>query len=401
MRHALAIGLASTLVIVAACGGGNSSPTSPSSSGGPAAGSPTGATVRGTINNVTSTTRAEGVSGALDTAGFTVTVVGTGITASVSSNGQFTLTGVPAGDIQIHITGPGVDATLTLSNVQAGQTIEIKIKVSGNTATLDDDARQVSGQMEIEGRVEAPLTAGVAPTVFTTVVAGKVINILATTAVRKGNTSYPVDTALPTVLLTGFRVHVKGTANTTNPTAPSVDALEVKIQNENADLPSQYEYEGVIASVTGSAAAFTVTLTDGRVIRGDSNTRFADGSFASLLAGVEIEAKGVIVNDATGSYLRAGTIEFEDGDDEDNDGEDDGEFEGTVSGASVGGSCPSLSFSLTVKNGPTYGVTTTPSTTFEPACAAMALKVGDKVEVEGTLTAGSIAATKVEKNMKK
>jgi len=359
-----------------------------------------GATVTGTVS-VGSTARAEGVSGPLAVSGLIVTVVGTGITGTVGANGEFTLTGVPGGDIQLRITGPGVDATLTLTGVQAGQTIQIQITVRGNSASVDADSRQGSSELQVEGRIEvAPGSAEP----FWMIVAGRTINILGTTTVRKGNTTYPVNSALNTQLRVGIRVHVKGTPNTTT-APPSVDAREVMIQNENADLPSQYEYEGVIASVTGSAAAFTVTLTDGRVIRGDGNTRFEDGTFASLVPGTEIEARGVIINDPTGSYLRASRIEFEDGDDEDDDGEDDGENDDDeVKGAFVSGSgtCPSLSFQLRDKRSRTWNVTTSASTQFDPACAAGTTATvyftgAGEVEVEGTISGSSVAATRVEK----
>jgi len=403
MRHALAIGLVSTLVIVAACGGGGSSaPTSPSPSMGSPGSQTTGATVTGTVS-VGSTARAEGASGPLAVSGLTVTVVGTSLTATVGPNGEFTLTGVPGGNVQLRITGPGVDATLTLSGVQAGQTIQIQITVRGGTASIDADSRQGS-ELEVEGRIELAPAADLAPT--TMIVAGRTINIMSTTVVRKGGTSYPVTAGLVALLRVGVRVHVKGAPNAAT-TPPSVDAREVMIQNENADLPSQYEYEGVIAplpgGLQGSASAFTITLVDGRVIRGDSNTRFEDGSFASLAPGVEIEARGVIINESpTVSYLRASRIEIEDGNDdgEDDDDADDDEVKGTfVSGS---GACPALSFTLRDKRSRTWNVTTSASTQFDPSCVAGTTATAyftgaGEVEVEGAMSGSSIAATKVEK----
>ena len=83
-----------------------------------------------------------------------VTVVGTGVTASVHPNGTFVLTNVPPGDIQLHFTGPGTDALLTVTGVAGGDELRITVQVSGNTATLQDLSRKDKlNKVEIEGAV--------------------------------------------------------------------------------------------------------------------------------------------------------------------------------------------------------------------------------------------------------
>src|SRR4029077_3570199 len=105
--------------LTAACGGQGSSPTSPSTTG--AAGA--GAMITGSV---------QGASGALTAAGFgaaitgvTVTVVGTGISAAVDAGGRFTLLNVPTGNVQLQLTGGGANAVVTISTVEASQTIDV------------------------------------------------------------------------------------------------------------------------------------------------------------------------------------------------------------------------------------------------------------------------------------
>lgn len=84
-------------------------------------------------------------------------------------------------------------------------------------------------------------------------------------------------------------MHVKGQASGT-----TLVASLVQIQNTNTDIP--VEVNGVIDTVTGSAAAFQFKIGS-RVIKGDAATTFfGDGSatvtFASLKDGVRVEVKG-------------------------------------------------------------------------------------------------------------
>ena len=90
-------------------------------------------------------------------------------------------------------------------------------------------------------------------------------------------------------LAIGIRVHVKG-----RPSSGALLASIIQIQNTHADIP--VEINGVIDSVTGSAAAFRFKIGS-RVVKGDSlTTLFGDGSatvtFAALKDGVLVEVKG-------------------------------------------------------------------------------------------------------------
>lgn len=66
--------------------------------------------------------------------GIVVTVEGTSLQSIVDEEGEFALSGVPAGTVTLHFQGPGVDALLTVSGLVGGQVLTLKVHVSGHTA---------------------------------------------------------------------------------------------------------------------------------------------------------------------------------------------------------------------------------------------------------------------------
>ena len=159
----------------AACGGTESlSPAGPSgfreSRGaviiGQLTGIPAGASTTGT------TARAE------DSSKLSVTIVGTDIATEVNGIGQFELTGVPPGDVQLRFSGNGVSGTITLTGVAAGDRIHIVVTLSGNAARLvredrDDDDDDDEDEDEFEGAVSGLI--GACPSITFTV-AGVTVN---------------------------------------------------------------------------------------------------------------------------------------------------------------------------------------------------------------------------------
>ena len=159
----------------AACGGTESlSPAGPSGVResraaviiGQLTGIPVGASTTGM------TTRAE------DSSKLSVTIVGTDITTDVNGIGQFQLTGVPPGDVQLRFSGNGVSGTITLTGVAAGDRIHIVVALSGNAARLvredrDDDDDDDEDEDEFEGAVSGLI--GACPSITFTV-AGVTVN---------------------------------------------------------------------------------------------------------------------------------------------------------------------------------------------------------------------------------
>src|SRR5580765_552809 len=93
------VALIASIVVMAGCGSSPSSSFSPSSPSPLPTGSG-GATIAGSVSG------ASGASGGLHTesTGLTITITGTGISTTVSPGGSFALTGVPSGNVELHIT---------------------------------------------------------------------------------------------------------------------------------------------------------------------------------------------------------------------------------------------------------------------------------------------------------
>lgn len=133
--------LAVTYLTAAACGGSPSSPSDLSGSG---------ATITGRVNGgnaLTSPSWSTASSSQAAAATLTVSVVGTNITTTVDGNGQFTLTNVPAGTVRIQFTGPGTNATITLSGLNSGEHIDITVTLRGNNASVDSQSVEAEGKV--------------------------------------------------------------------------------------------------------------------------------------------------------------------------------------------------------------------------------------------------------------
>ena len=87
-----------------------------------------------------------------------VSVAGATMTAAVSRLGDFVLTNVPAGPLELRFTGDGIAATLPLGAMTGGETITVSVLLTPAQATVDAIARVRGDQALIEGTVEAPTT---------------------------------------------------------------------------------------------------------------------------------------------------------------------------------------------------------------------------------------------------
>ena len=173
----LIIGMALVLSGIA-CGGASSSVTGPT---GVLTGSST-ARITGRVNGVTAASTSRDTSSVRATTSLRVSIVGTNITTNVDGSGQFTLTGVPPGDVTLEFSGSGVSARLTLTGVTASQEIRIEVRLNGNSARLeserrdrrddDDDDDDDDEDDELEGAVSG-LTGACPSLTFT--VAGRTV----------------------------------------------------------------------------------------------------------------------------------------------------------------------------------------------------------------------------------
>jgi hypothetical protein len=394
MRKLLALGLTAALALTVACSDSNSpaSPMAPSLVEAPAGptGPTSGAMLTGTVT-VASTARTVS---ARDVGGLTISVPGTSLSTAVDGTGNFTLDGVPPGDVQIRITGAGVDVTLGVNGVQAGQTIKLKITVSGTGGSIDSDSRNDSpadpGRRELEGRIETIVDGS------SLIVSGQLVTTDSNTVVRKGD-----DTTMSFAdLEVGMRVHVKGTMDS-NGVSPSLLASEIKVQNTNLTVPMKVE--GTVAATpapSGTCPTITFVLEDKNItVMTDSRTNFKS-SCSEIGPGDEVEVMGRLQSPVAptdeptpspGSTILADKIEVtSEGDATDDDEEEveEIEFKGVMS--ALGGSCPAVSFTVDGTS-----VTASSKTSFKPSCNA--LKNGDRVEVKAVFLDGNYLATRVER----
>lgn len=357
---------------MAACGSNSSAPVAPSS--GNAATSLTAATITGTVRSAV--------------AGGTIGVSGTGMTSGLDGAGHFTLANVPTGDLQLQVSSGAASAMVPIAAVQAAQTIEIVVSVSGASAHLESEVRHGAGETELKGVVDAvpPATAGSAFRV-----AGKTVTTNASTTFVNGTLAG---------LKVGTRVEVKGTL-----AGDSLAATRVEIEDASTPIPAptaptptpgseptEAEFSGAISALSGGASSFQFTAA-GRLVKGDATTALLGSSdrartFADLTNGKVVEVKGV----QRSGFVQASRIRIEEPDTDagDNGGKTEAEAEGTL--GAVSGTCPVIASSAGATK-----FTTSASTRFDGAACA-AFKAGDRVEVKGTRkTDGSIAAARLEK----
>jgi hypothetical protein len=119
--------VAGSFLAVAAAAGWTACSSNPAS---PSDGA--GATVAGTVSRSS------------DLQGLTVSVVGTGLSATVERSGYFQIGRVPSGNVQLNFKDPAIDATTQLSNVAQGELVEIQVQLTGGSATIVSETRSNS-----------------------------------------------------------------------------------------------------------------------------------------------------------------------------------------------------------------------------------------------------------------
>lgn len=147
----------------------------------------------------------------------TVSVTGTNVSSPVDGSGNFTLSGVPTGDDDLHISGGSSDAHVHVSGVTENEHINVNLTVSGTTATVEDSDRESeNNEAEIEGLVSAIDT-----TAHTLTVRGKTVSVPTGTPIMHGNTAIAF-----AQIKVGDRVHIHGTN-----TSAGITATKVTVQD--------------------------------------------------------------------------------------------------------------------------------------------------------------------------
>ena len=311
------VSLIATALGASACGSSAPSPTGPSQLSGPSnTATGAGATINGSMTGAALSAVSLGSGFAsLTGPGIMVTVVGTSITAPVNPNGTFTLTNVPPGDIQLHFTGTGTDATLTVTGVNGGDELRITVEVSGSTATLKSVSRKDKlNKVEIEGTVASGTCASF-------VVNGTTITTDAATQYSKGTCA----SVLPGVL-----VQVKG-STLADGTVRATDVMFKKPEGDDDGDgdgvgKNKLQLEGLVTA--GACGAFTVKNV---AVTTDATTVFKNGRCEEIAIGVRVHVKATVTG--TGTALAVEVNIQRDADDngksgDKGDGDDDDDDDG-------------------------------------------------------------------------
>ena len=265
------------LLSAGACSSSTESPAAPSAPtlAAPAApSSPGTATISGTLAS------ASGARMTVHTTavGLTVSVSGTGISATVAPGGTFLLNGVPAGDVTLQFTGPGVNARATISGVQDREEIRIVVNVSGSQATVNiTDRHKPPSGAELEGLIASTNTSA-----QTLVVNGMTVSVPSSAVIRHGNKTFTF-----TDLKVGQRVHVKGTQN-----GSAIVASEIKVQDEKPPETEEAEVEGTVSALSGSCPSLTFMVGTTKVTT-SASTQFKATLCSQVTNGVKAEVKGI------------------------------------------------------------------------------------------------------------
>jgi len=291
-----------TTFVVAACGGEGtlSSPIAPSSSA--------GASIYGTISGSARSAALTIESGSfslLDAHGVTVSVAGTGISTVADNRGQFTLTNVPTGTVQLNFTGPGANATVTLTGVGPEDKVQITVTVNGNSAHVDSERHSApaNNKREFQGRITSLDTTG-----QSFQIPGLTVKTTATTVIRHGDRTMQFSE-----LRVGDHVEARGTLDAT-----TLTATEVKVEpqgeddddDERGDAAGRAEVSGVVSASTGTCPAVTFTVGASTKVAVTKDTAYDDTSCAAATKnGAKVEVKGTRASDGT---ITATRVEIDD-----------------------------------------------------------------------------------------
>jgi hypothetical protein len=272
----------------AACGGNAAlSPVGPSSAS-------AGASISGTISGSVLAARLAAGSesfSVLEARGVTVTIVGTGISTTADNQGQFTLNNVPSGTLQLNFTGPGSNATVTLTGVGPNDKVQIAVTVNGNSAHVDSEHHSSpdNDKRDFQGRITS-----IDSTAKSFEIPGLTVKVTTTTVIRHGD-----KTILFADLKVGDHVQARGTKDGT-----TLTATEVKVETEDGndaegDQGDESELSGMISGSTGACptVAFTVQSTKVTV---NTATAYPHTSCADATKnGVRVEVTGTKQTDGS------------------------------------------------------------------------------------------------------
>jgi hypothetical protein len=255
--HFVSLCLAGLAVLAAGCGG-SAAVTGPDVQQAPATGA---AVVQGTVTGAA--------------AGLEVAVVGTPLATELDQEGQFVLSGVPAGTATLTFQGAGVDARVELSGLQDRQVTSITVQLSGGKAQLTGTPNcGPSAETAFSGALEQMAGTSL-------VVGGRAVDASQVKKVwRDGKRVQLSD------LKVGEKLKVWGTVRGDG----TVVAEEIEARTPGAGGPGSWvEFRGVVEGVSASAldvrgsCEANTFVVSGHTVKTDGTTRFkwSDGTALS------------------------------------------------------------------------------------------------------------------------
>jgi hypothetical protein len=223
----------------------------------------------------------------MKTGGVTVSVVGTGISTAADIQGQFTLTNVPAGTVQLNFTGGGANAVVTLSGVGANDRVQIEVTLNGNRAHIDSEHHNNG---EISARIVS-IDGG-----NKTFRAGDwTIRVTDSTIIRHGSTKLQFSD-----LKVDDHVQVRGSRDGSTVTATEIKVKHAGDAENDDDDDHEAELEGVVSGL-GSSSCPGITFTiQGTKVAADKDTTYgSDTSCSAIKNDLKVEVKGIKQSDGS------------------------------------------------------------------------------------------------------
>ena len=219
----------------------------------------------------------------------TVTIAGTDISSAVDGGGNFTLTNVPPGTVQLRFQGRGADAMLTIAGVEPDDHLQITVTLNGHDARLDSRQNtSINHGVEVNGRIDSIDAAA-----RTLRVDNQTVVVQNSTTIRHGDRTFAFAD-----LRVGDHIQVKGTRD-----GSTVTASEIKVENDEGDDADDDNdggsgVEGTVSALTGACPAVMFTVGTTRVAT-SVMTRFEDVACAALANGTRVEVSGTRAADGT------------------------------------------------------------------------------------------------------
>ena len=267
------------LLPLGGCGDGGSSPTSP----GPA--SLTGTLVRGESVTGGYAPRSQSIG----LVGVMVRAAGTSVSAVTDGSGNFTLTGLAAGEIELEFERADIHARGRVF-VAAGSRTTVTIAIVGDGIVTSP--RGHAGE-EIEGLVQAIDAGAGTLTVLDQRLGAVEILTDGATSVRRGDTTIPLDE-----IEVGNRVHVKALEQDDG----TFLATQILLQGDR--VGGSRSFSGTVLSIDAADGRFVVSSSSASItVQTNASTRFhrrgGQASFSDVVVGSGVEVRGTLQGDGS------------------------------------------------------------------------------------------------------